>query len=384
MVIASRQGGESYLKPMVAAAYMSRILISILLVQNFRRPRGRGGQTAMRAGSAWAGLLIKTGKNRERQNVIWNMAGSFCYAFASMVLSFLVLRIIGEEEGGIFSFGYSTLGQQMFIVAYFGIRPFQVTDAAGQFRFGDYLRHRLATCGLALLAGAGYLAVSGYTAYKAAVLFLLVGYKVLDGFADVYESEFQRCGRLYLTGKSNTFRTLLSVGVFLLTLLAGRTHAAFLLCRFGGPGGGNLAVRCFRAAAAAGGGPVPAAGDYGSADPGDGAFVCLRISGFLRLFRGKICHRQLYGGRGVRVFQRDFYAHVHDQSGGGICDTAGADLADRLLERRSVPGIFLDAAEDFGADSGAEPAGGGFGLGPGAGRCWRFWSTCWGRCMKES
>ncbi len=177
----------------------------------------------MRAGSAWAGLLIKTGKNRERQNVIWNMAGSFCYAFASMVLSFLVLRIIGEEEGGIFSFGYSTLGQQMFIVAYFGIRPFQVTDAAGQFRFGDYLRHRLATCGLALLAGAGYLAVSGYTAYKAAVLFLLVGYKVLDGFADVYESEFQRCGRLYLTGKSNTFRTLLSVGVFLLTLLAGRT-----------------------------------------------------------------------------------------------------------------------------------------------------------------
>ena len=95
----------------------------------------------MRAGSAWAGLLIKTGKNRERQNVIWNMAGSFCYAFASMVLSFLVLRIIGEEEGGIFSFGYSTLGQQMFIVAYFGIRPFQVTVAAGQFRFGVYLRH---------------------------------------------------------------------------------------------------------------------------------------------------------------------------------------------------------------------------------------------------
>ena len=54
------------------------------------------------------------------------------------------------------------------------------------------------------------------------LLFLLVGYKVLDGFADVYESEFQRCGRLYLTGKSNTFRTLLSVGVVLLTLLAGR------------------------------------------------------------------------------------------------------------------------------------------------------------------
>ena len=34
--IAERAGGESYLKPMVAARYMVRMLISILLVQNFR------------------------------------------------------------------------------------------------------------------------------------------------------------------------------------------------------------------------------------------------------------------------------------------------------------------------------------------------------------
>ena len=43
----------------------------------------------------------------------------------------------------------------------------------------------------------------------------MVAYKVIDGFADAYEAEFQRDGRLYLTGKSNAFRTVLSVGVFL-------------------------------------------------------------------------------------------------------------------------------------------------------------------------
>ena len=48
--------------------------------------------------------------------MIWNMSGSFFYAFASMVLSFLVLRIAGEEQGGIFSFGFSTVGQQMFLL----------------------------------------------------------------------------------------------------------------------------------------------------------------------------------------------------------------------------------------------------------------------------
>lgn len=167
----------------------------------------------------WAGLLMRTGPNKEKQNILWNMAGSFCYAFASMVLSFLVMRLAGEDDGGIFAFGYSTFGQQMFILAYFGIRPFQITDGGQEYRFGDYLHHRYVTCGAALSAGLLYLLASGYTVRKAAVIFLLVCYKVADGFADVYESEFQRNGNLHLTGKSNTFRTILSVGTFLMALL---------------------------------------------------------------------------------------------------------------------------------------------------------------------
>lgn len=176
----------------------------------------------------WAAFLMRTGPNKEKQNILWNMAGSFCYAFASMVLSFLVMRLAGEDDGGIFAFGYSTFGQQMFILAYFGIRPFQITDGGQEYRFGDYLRHRYVTCAIALWAGLLYLLMSGYTARKAAVIFLLVCYKTADGFADVYESEFQRNGNLHLTGKSNTFRTILSVGTFLTALL----------------GSGNLPAAC--------------------------------------------------------------------------------------------------------------------------------------------
>ena len=169
----------------------------------------------------WTHLLMKTGMSLEKENMIWNMTGSFFYAFASMVLSFLVLRIAGEEQGGIFSFGFSTVGQQMFLLAYFGIRPFHITDGTNQYRFGDYLHHRYVTCALALLLGAGYLACIGYSWQKAQIIFLLIVYKVIDGFADVYESEFQRQGCLYPTGRSNTFRTILSVGVFLATLVSG-------------------------------------------------------------------------------------------------------------------------------------------------------------------
>lgn len=182
----------------------------------------------------WARLLMRTGANKEKQDIVWNMVGSFCYAFASMVLSFLVMRLAGEDKGGIFAFGYSTFGQQMFILAYFGIRPFQITDRGGDYRFGDYLRHRYVTCGAAVASGLGYLMIAGYTAEKSAVVFLLVCYKVADGFADVYESEFQRNGSLHLTGKSNTFRTCLSVGTFLTILV----------------GSGSLTAACFGAVAA--------------------------------------------------------------------------------------------------------------------------------------
>ena len=176
--------------------------------------------------SRWSALLMGAGPHREKQNIVWNMIGSFCYASASMVLAFLVMRIAGEEQGGIFAFGYSTLGQQMFIVAYFGLRPFQITDGRGEYRFGDYLHHRFLTCAAAVLCGAAYLLLSGYAPEKTAAVFLLVCYKVIDGLADVYESEFQRQGHLHLTGKSNTFRTLLSVTVFLTALTASRSLPA--------------------------------------------------------------------------------------------------------------------------------------------------------------
>ena len=163
-------------------------------------------------------IIGKKSKNPEKRDIIWNMAGSFLYAFASMVLSIAVVQIAGEDAGGIFTFAFTTFGQHMFMMAYFGIRPFQITDTGGKYSFGDYLGLRLLTCGAAVLTGRGCVVLSGYSFEKAAVVFLMVVYKVIDALADAYEAEFQRGGRLYLTGKSNAFRTILSVGVFLSVL----------------------------------------------------------------------------------------------------------------------------------------------------------------------
>lgn len=152
------------------------------------------------------------------------MIGSLIYAGSSMVLTALVNHMVGTDQGGIFGFAFSTFGQQMFLVAYFGMRPLQSTDISRDYTFGEYRQARFITCLGAVLMGIAYIlwntviSSGGYTSQKALVVFLMVLYKVLDGFADVYESEFQRNGRLYLTGQAMAFRTILSVCCFLAAL----------------------------------------------------------------------------------------------------------------------------------------------------------------------
>jgi polysaccharides export protein len=162
-----------------------------------------------------------------KNDVLWNALGSMTYALASMVLAFFVLRILGEKEGGIFGFGYSTLGQQFFILAYFGIRPFHITDMRGEFSFRDYHYFRILSSFFAVLLSIFFLLyqyINGsYTVEKVSILFFLCLYKILDGYIDVYESELQRRGKLYKTGQSLFFRTILSVLVLLCSLLLNKT-----------------------------------------------------------------------------------------------------------------------------------------------------------------
>ena len=90
--------------------------------------------------------------SKERSAYFWNMLGSLVYAVTSMLLGVAVTKLAGAYAGGIFFFGFSTLGQQLYIVSYFGMRPIQVTDVSNEYSFGDYLRLRVITSALAVMA----------------------------------------------------------------------------------------------------------------------------------------------------------------------------------------------------------------------------------------
>lgn len=151
----------------------------------------------------------------DRSGFLWNMIGSAVYAITSMLLGTVVIRILGADAGGVFLFAFSTLGQHIYIISYFGMRPIQVTDIKRKYSFGDFRRHRIITCLAAFIAAVAFGILYAGITTKFAVIVIISLYKILDGLADCYESEYQRDGRLDMTGKSMTARTLFVVACFI-------------------------------------------------------------------------------------------------------------------------------------------------------------------------
>lgn len=153
----------------------------------------------------------------EKSLFLWNMIGSTIYAMASMILTYLTIRIIGESEGGIFAIAL-TLAQMFIYIAYYEMRNFQVTDNKNKYIFSEYHAVKVISCILMMAVSAGYVWMKQYDTYKAGIIMLVCLYRMLDGYADVFEAEFHTRGRLDLAGKSMAFRTILSVGMYFLIL----------------------------------------------------------------------------------------------------------------------------------------------------------------------
>ncbi len=146
--------------------------------------------------------------------------GSVIYAFSSAILTYLTIRILGENEGGVFAIAV-TLAQMFVYVAYYEMRNYQITDAQHKYSFEEYHFTKIINCILMVLISLIYILGKKYDFEKSLIVFMTCIYRMLDGYADVYESEFHACGRLDLAGKSMAFRTVASVctyfGVLILT-----------------------------------------------------------------------------------------------------------------------------------------------------------------------
>lgn len=172
--------------------------------------------------------LVGSEPASDKKNFLWNMIGSSVYSFITVFLSILVIRIMGEKMGGVFSIAI-TISQMLLYIAYFELRTYQVTDVECKFTFAQYHGAKIVTCIAMMLASVGYVAWKGYDAEKVCIVLLMCVYRMIDGYADLYEGEFQFNDRLHLAGKSMAFRSLISSGC-LLAVLGVTRNVVLSLC----------------------------------------------------------------------------------------------------------------------------------------------------------
>ena len=148
----------------------------------------------------------------------WNMAGSLCNAFASILYLAMVTRTLDDKTGDIFSIGFA-FSQLMLTVGTFQVRVFQSTDVRDGFDFIDYFVFRITTCFLMILASVLYLILKGYGIEKFIIMLLLCVYKMNAALSDVFEGLFQKNERLDIAGKLLSYNTILCMIGFMITLL---------------------------------------------------------------------------------------------------------------------------------------------------------------------
>ena len=156
-------------------------------------------------------------RSKEKAQFLWNMIGSTVYAFTSLILTYGTIKMIGEERGGVFAIAL-TLAQMFMYIVFFETRNYQVTDVRDRFCFGDYHAVKLLNSLIMMAAIGLYVILHQYSPSKNLIIILVSFYRLLDGYADVYESEFHKRGRLDIAGKSMTFRSIISVGAYFIVL----------------------------------------------------------------------------------------------------------------------------------------------------------------------
>jgi putative exopolysaccharide biosynthesis protein len=148
-----------------------------------------------------------------KNNYIWNMIGSFSASFVSVVLLLLASRLLTSDASDMFSIAFA-LGQQFYVLGYFQIRNLQSTDVKDRYSFASYHNTRLFTVFLMLATAVAYIIWQGYDFYKASIIFLLVFYRAIDAYSDVFQGLFQQRNRSDLAGKIQFYRSCFCMLLF--------------------------------------------------------------------------------------------------------------------------------------------------------------------------
>lgn len=151
--------------------------------------------------------------SNQKKNFFWNMFGSILSCSSSFFFLLTVLRTNDLNQAGIFAFAFSFATFLQTIAVYAG-RTYQVTEPDNQITSMDYIFHRFFSCVLMFLIGISFLPFFTSEPLKCTMIFLLLLYRSLEAFSDVFHGILQKNNELYKVGISLSIRGLFSLLFF--------------------------------------------------------------------------------------------------------------------------------------------------------------------------
>lgn len=157
--------------------------------------------------------------NNLKKDYFWNTLGTSLFSFNSLFFMIIVTRFNSLSDAGIFSFAYATAGIINYFALYSG-RTYQISNTNEKFTGSLYIVTRYLTAFFALLISIVFVVINGYPLNKAIIILLLCIVKCLEAVSDVYYGILQGHSKLYIAGKSMTYKSLISViGFIIIDLL---------------------------------------------------------------------------------------------------------------------------------------------------------------------
>ena len=152
-------------------------------------------------------------------NFAWTFAGNFVYGVCQWAVIVVIAKMTPPAAVGQFALGLAVTAP-ILIFAYQGLRELQATDARQQFEFHQYLRFRLLSGTLALIA---ICALTKVLAYPPVVIVVGIS-KALESICDLMYGKYQQCERMDWIAISMMLR-----GIFSVIAVAVLLHATHLI-----------------------------------------------------------------------------------------------------------------------------------------------------------
>lgn len=152
----------------------------------------------------------------------WNIIGSLCNSFLSIVFSIVIARVCLPYQSDVFSIAFA-LATQIWTIANFEMGTLQVTDSKNKYSPNNYFSFKIILCITAATVAFSVVAFNlfsqKYNFYKAAIVSLFCIYKIMDAISNYYHSVFQKNGHLNIGGYSMSVRATISILIFTIAII---------------------------------------------------------------------------------------------------------------------------------------------------------------------